>query len=181
MAARRNYWLPEHWPSTERAPSRAHRTYFTFAITCISRYMILRDRVFGLSEKGRRPVGDSRARFAHTPSPAGPAGSMRCLSSLSLSPRMRRSCSATASAKPSSSGSASSSCSPQMASRRWCSITRDTARAPGVPTGISSSRIRSQRLRHCANSLRICLPLCWASRLAAVWRQRRSTNSPLTA
>jgi pimeloyl-ACP methyl ester carboxylesterase len=41
----------------EKPPSRAHRTYFTFAITCISRYMILRDRVFGLSKKGRLPVG----------------------------------------------------------------------------------------------------------------------------
>lgn len=48
------------------APSRAHRTYFTFAITCISRYMILRDRVFGLSQKGRRPVGVHERALRHS-------------------------------------------------------------------------------------------------------------------
>jgi uncharacterized protein len=48
---------PESLAVDEDAPSRAHRRYFTFAITCISRYMILRDRIFGLSKKGRRPIG----------------------------------------------------------------------------------------------------------------------------
>jgi hypothetical protein len=50
----------------DRPPSRAHRTYFTFAITCISRYMILRDRVFGLSKKGRRPVGITERALRHS-------------------------------------------------------------------------------------------------------------------
>jgi alpha-beta hydrolase superfamily lysophospholipase len=55
----------------ERPPSRAHRTYFTFAITCISRYMILRDRIFGLSKKGRQPVGISERALRHTILSAG--------------------------------------------------------------------------------------------------------------
>jgi uncharacterized protein len=41
----------------ERGPSRAHRTYFTFAITCISRFMIARDHVFGWVKSGWLPVG----------------------------------------------------------------------------------------------------------------------------
>jgi uncharacterized protein len=38
-------------------PNRAHRRSFTFAITCISRFMIYRDRVLGWSKAGRRPAG----------------------------------------------------------------------------------------------------------------------------
>jgi uncharacterized protein len=45
----------------ERSPSRAHRAYFRWAITCISRYMILRDRVLGWTKSGRRPAGEERA------------------------------------------------------------------------------------------------------------------------
>jgi uncharacterized protein len=44
-------------PAREKPPSRAHRKYFSVAITCISRYMIVRDQVFGLSKSGRRPSG----------------------------------------------------------------------------------------------------------------------------
>ena len=117
-------------------PSRAHRTYFTFAITCISQYMILRDRVFGLSKKGRQPVGIHERALRRT-LPALPASSMRYLLSRSLSRRMRRFCSATASAKPSSNGSVCSSCSPPMAWRLWCLTTRAMATAPAGPIGIS--------------------------------------------
>jgi uncharacterized protein len=49
-----------------RGPNRAHRKSFTFAITCISRYMILRDRVFGLSKAGRRPAGVDERASRHT-------------------------------------------------------------------------------------------------------------------
>jgi uncharacterized protein len=43
-------------------PSRAHRTYFAFAITCISRFMILRDHALGWTNSGRRPASvDERA------------------------------------------------------------------------------------------------------------------------
>lgn len=38
-------------------PNRAHRKSFTFAITCISRFMIYRDRVLGWSKSGRRRAG----------------------------------------------------------------------------------------------------------------------------
>lgn len=37
--------------------TRAHRVSFAFAITCISGFLILRDRAFGWSRKGRRPAG----------------------------------------------------------------------------------------------------------------------------
>jgi uncharacterized protein len=40
-----------------RTPSRAHRRSFTFAITCISRFMIYRDRVLGWTKAGRRAAG----------------------------------------------------------------------------------------------------------------------------
>jgi uncharacterized protein len=49
-----------------RGPNRAHRKSFTFAITCISRYMILRDRVFGLSKAGRLPDGIGERASRHT-------------------------------------------------------------------------------------------------------------------
>jgi uncharacterized protein len=45
----------------EPAPSRAHRRYFTYAITCISRYMILRDQALGWTRSGRQPAGNERA------------------------------------------------------------------------------------------------------------------------
>ena len=57
---------PESLAAGEHAPSRAHRTYFTFAITCISRYMILRDRIFGLSKKGRLPGGIHERALRHS-------------------------------------------------------------------------------------------------------------------
>jgi alpha-beta hydrolase superfamily lysophospholipase len=57
---------PESPAHDEHAPSRAHRTYFSFAITCISRYMILRDRVFGLSKKGRLPAGIHERALRHS-------------------------------------------------------------------------------------------------------------------
>jgi len=41
----------------ERPPSRAHRVSFTFAVTCISRFMIARDHVLGWTKSGRRPAG----------------------------------------------------------------------------------------------------------------------------
>jgi uncharacterized protein len=50
----------------EQPPSRAHRTYFSVAITCISRYMILRDHVFGLSKSGRRPAGIHERTTPHS-------------------------------------------------------------------------------------------------------------------
>jgi alpha-beta hydrolase superfamily lysophospholipase len=37
--------------------SRAHRVSFSFAISCISRFMILRDRAFGWTKRGRVPAG----------------------------------------------------------------------------------------------------------------------------
>jgi uncharacterized protein len=43
--------------SERRGPNRAHRKSFTFAITCISRFMILRDQVLGWTKAGRRAAG----------------------------------------------------------------------------------------------------------------------------
>jgi uncharacterized protein len=50
----------------KRTPSRAHRAYFSVAITCISRFMIGRDRVFGLSKSGRRPAGIHERSTSHS-------------------------------------------------------------------------------------------------------------------
>lgn len=47
-------------------PSRAHRTYFTFAISGISRFMIARDRVLGLVHSGRRAAGADERSSRHT-------------------------------------------------------------------------------------------------------------------
>ncbi|MGD0478551.1 MAG: alpha/beta fold hydrolase [Terracidiphilus sp.] len=41
----------------ERAPSRAHRGAFSFFISCISQFMILRDRALGWTKRGRVPAG----------------------------------------------------------------------------------------------------------------------------
>jgi hypothetical protein len=38
-------------------PSRAHRAAFSYAISCISRFMILRDRTLGWTKRGRVPAG----------------------------------------------------------------------------------------------------------------------------
>jgi uncharacterized protein len=46
-----------------RGPNRAHRRSFTFAITCISRFMILRDQVLGWTKVGRRPVAPGQAEL----------------------------------------------------------------------------------------------------------------------
>ena len=50
----------------EKPPSRAHRRYFTFAITCISRYMILRARALGWTNSGRLPAGIGERASRHT-------------------------------------------------------------------------------------------------------------------
>jgi uncharacterized protein len=39
------------------SPNRAHRLSFSFAISCISRFMILRDRALGWTKRGRVPAG----------------------------------------------------------------------------------------------------------------------------
>ena len=39
------------------SPNRAHRVSFSFAISCISRFMILRDRALGWTKRGRVPTG----------------------------------------------------------------------------------------------------------------------------
>lgn len=57
---------PDSLAVDENVPSRAHHRYFTFAITCISRYMILRDRLFGLSTKGRLPVAIHERALRHS-------------------------------------------------------------------------------------------------------------------
>jgi uncharacterized protein len=46
-----------------RGPNRAHRKSFTFAITCISRFMILRDQVLGWTKAGRRPAASGPAEM----------------------------------------------------------------------------------------------------------------------
>ncbi len=38
-------------------PGRAHRAAFSCAISCVSRFMIFRDRVLGWTKRGRAPVG----------------------------------------------------------------------------------------------------------------------------
>jgi uncharacterized protein len=50
----------------EQVPTRAHRVYFTYAITCISRYMILRDQALGWTKAGRRPAGVDERASRHT-------------------------------------------------------------------------------------------------------------------
>jgi len=50
----------------ERAPSRAHRVSFTFAIACISRFMIARDHVLGWTKSGRRPAGVHERTSRHS-------------------------------------------------------------------------------------------------------------------
>jgi pimeloyl-ACP methyl ester carboxylesterase len=51
-------------------PNRAHRKSFTFAITCISRFMIYRDRVLGWSKAGRRAAGIAERVSRHSISSA---------------------------------------------------------------------------------------------------------------
>jgi len=41
----------------ERSPNRAHRVSFSLAISCISRFLILRDRALGWTKRGRVPSG----------------------------------------------------------------------------------------------------------------------------
>jgi uncharacterized protein len=50
----------------EESPNQAHRASFSFAISCISRYMILRDRAFGLTRSGRRPAGHHERSSRHS-------------------------------------------------------------------------------------------------------------------
>ena len=47
-------------------PSRAHRAYFAFAITCISRFMIARAHLFGWAKRGRRPAGVHERASRHS-------------------------------------------------------------------------------------------------------------------
>jgi uncharacterized protein len=47
-------------------PNRAHRKSFTFAITCISRFMIYRDRVLGWSKVGRSAAEVSERVSRHS-------------------------------------------------------------------------------------------------------------------
>src|SRR5262249_27998758 len=42
------------------------RRYFSVAISCISRFMIVRDHVFGLSKSGRRPAGIHERTTSHS-------------------------------------------------------------------------------------------------------------------
>jgi uncharacterized protein len=54
-------------PIIERGRTNsAHRVSFTFAVSCISRFLILRDRVFGWSRKGRRPAGIHERATRHS-------------------------------------------------------------------------------------------------------------------
>jgi alpha-beta hydrolase superfamily lysophospholipase len=43
--------------SPDDTPSWAHRAAFAYAISCVSRFMILRDRVLGWTKRGRGPTG----------------------------------------------------------------------------------------------------------------------------
>jgi alpha-beta hydrolase superfamily lysophospholipase len=55
----------------ERAPSRAHSAAFSYAISCVSRFMILRDRALGWTKRGRVPAGiHERAQRHAVPSAA---------------------------------------------------------------------------------------------------------------
>jgi uncharacterized protein len=49
--------------SERRGPNRTYRKSFTFAITCISRFMILRDQVLGWTKAGRRPAAPGQAEL----------------------------------------------------------------------------------------------------------------------
>jgi alpha-beta hydrolase superfamily lysophospholipase len=43
--------------SPSDSPSWAHRAAFSYAISCVSQFMILRDRAFGWTKRGRVPAG----------------------------------------------------------------------------------------------------------------------------
>jgi hypothetical protein len=59
----------EHSPGD--SPKRAHRVSFSYAIACISRFMILRDRALGWTKRGRVPAGiHERASHHAVPSAA---------------------------------------------------------------------------------------------------------------
>jgi hypothetical protein len=51
--------------SPSDSPNRAHRVSFSFAISCISRFMIFRDRAFGWTKRGRAPAGIHERAFRH--------------------------------------------------------------------------------------------------------------------
>jgi uncharacterized protein len=53
-----------------RVPTRAQRTAFTVAITCASRFFILRDRILGLSGRGRAAGAAQRTSRHSIPSAA---------------------------------------------------------------------------------------------------------------
>lgn len=50
----------------QRPPSRAHRVFFSFAITCISRFMIFRDHALGWTKAGRSPAGAHERASRHS-------------------------------------------------------------------------------------------------------------------
>ena len=51
--------------AVERPPSRAHRAAFSYAISCISRFMILRDRALCWTKRGRVPAGINERASRH--------------------------------------------------------------------------------------------------------------------
>lgn len=53
------------------SPSRAHHVSFSFAIACISRFMILRDRALGWTKRGRVPAGIHERASRHAVPSAG--------------------------------------------------------------------------------------------------------------
>ncbi len=56
--------------SPDDSPSRAHRVAFSFAISCISRFMILRDHALGWTKRGRVAVGIHERASRHAVSSA---------------------------------------------------------------------------------------------------------------
>ncbi|HKN21493.1 MAG TPA: alpha/beta fold hydrolase [Terracidiphilus sp.] len=52
--------------SPDDSPSRAHRAAFSYAISCVSRFMILRDRALGWTKLGRVPAGIHERVSRHT-------------------------------------------------------------------------------------------------------------------
>jgi hypothetical protein len=50
----------------EGSPNRAHRVFFSIAISCISRYLILRDRALGWTKRGRISAGIHERASRHT-------------------------------------------------------------------------------------------------------------------
>lgn len=64
MGAKESQTGGERAPSN--SPNRAHRAAFSYAISCVSRFMILRDRVLGRTKRGRVPAGIHERVSRHT-------------------------------------------------------------------------------------------------------------------